>query len=219
MQEQCPPMAAEPTATCPQCSRMIAPEDTIVFHYRVLGHLDCRRPRVLSAEERTLLLIYCRDHHVAECVRCGGRFYLREVASLDSFGIRSYGCPWCHTDLTENPAAEDDGVVRQDRSRALRARLPLLFHCRHLPKMGGRQKDNTEPLLAQYDAILRPPRWRGLDAPRARDDRQRSHLIGGVSVLQFRLNSSGKRDCSCVKTCHLSYSCPEHDGLAFEVID
>jgi hypothetical protein len=30
--------------------------------------------------------------------------------------------------------------------------------------------------------------------------RQRFHLIDGVSVLQFRLNSSGKRDYSCVKT-------------------
>jgi hypothetical protein len=88
--------------TCPQCSRTISPDDTIVFHRRLLGHFDCRRPRVLSAEERTLLFMYCRDHHVAECVRCVRRFHLREVASIDSFGIRSHGCLWCHTDLTDS---------------------------------------------------------------------------------------------------------------------
>jgi hypothetical protein len=88
--------------TCPQCSRMISPDDTIVFGHGLLGHLDCRRPRVLSGEERTLLLVYCRDHQVAECVRCAGKFRLGEVASLDQFGIRSHGCPWCHTDLTDS---------------------------------------------------------------------------------------------------------------------
>jgi hypothetical protein len=95
-------MAEQQTATCRECSRTISPEDTIVFGYGLLGHLDGRRPRVLSAEERTLLFIYCRDHQVAECVRCTARFHLREVASLDSFGIRTYGCGWCHTDLTDS---------------------------------------------------------------------------------------------------------------------
>ena len=95
-------MAEQQTATCPECSRTISPDDTIVFDFGLLGHLDCRRPRVLSAEERTLLFIYCRDHQVAECVRCTRRFHLREVASLDSLGIRTYGCGWCHTDLTDS---------------------------------------------------------------------------------------------------------------------
>ena len=62
------PMAEQQTATCPECSRMISPEDTIVFGFGILGHLDCRRPRVLSAEERTLLFIYCRGHQVGECI-------------------------------------------------------------------------------------------------------------------------------------------------------
>src|SRR5436309_5070498 len=95
-------MAELQTATCPHCSWRISPEDTIVFGYGLLGHLDCRRPRVLSAEERTLLFVYCRDHQVAECVPCTARFYLREVSSLDSFGVRTYGCRRCHTDLTDS---------------------------------------------------------------------------------------------------------------------
>jgi len=95
-------MAEQQIATCPECSRTISPEDTIVFRFGILGHLDCRRPRVLNAEERTLLFVYCRDHQVAECVRCTGRFHLREAASFDSFGIRSHECPRCHTDLTDS---------------------------------------------------------------------------------------------------------------------
>jgi hypothetical protein len=87
---------------CPSCDQALSPEDTIVFGHGVLGHLDCRRPRVLSAEERTLLFVYCRGHQVAECVHCVRRFHLRDVTSLDSFGIRLHVCPWCHTDLTDS---------------------------------------------------------------------------------------------------------------------
>ncbi len=118
-------MAEQQTATCPHCSRMISPDDTIVFGYGLLGHLDCRRPRVLTAEERTLLFIYCRDHQVAECVRCTGKFRLGEVASLDPFGIRSHGCPWCHTDLTDSIRAHLYGCAMlpvEVRRRAQAAR-------------------------------------------------------------------------------------------------
>ena len=87
---------------CPSCGQALSPEDTIVFGHGLLGHLDCRRPRVLSAEERTLLFIYCRDHQVAACIHCARRFHLRDVTSLDSLGIRSHVCPWCHTDLTDS---------------------------------------------------------------------------------------------------------------------
>jgi hypothetical protein len=118
-------LAKQQTATCPHCFRMISPEDTIVFGYGLLGHLDCRRPRVLSAEERALLLIYCRDHPVAECVRCTGKFRLREVASRDLFGIRSHRCPWCHTDLTDSIRAHLYGCAMlpvEVRRRAQAAR-------------------------------------------------------------------------------------------------
>src|SRR5262245_66564010 len=89
------------TATCPQCSRPISPEDTIVYGHGALGHLDCRRPRVLSAEERTIALLYCHDHDVAQCSTCTRRFRLRELVSQDQFGVRLHACPWCHTELTD----------------------------------------------------------------------------------------------------------------------
>ena len=95
-------MAEQQTATCPECYQMISPEDTIVFGHGRLGHLDCRRPRVLSAEERAILLLYCRHHTVAQCVHCGEQFRLPQVGSLDSVGIRSYACPRCRADLTDS---------------------------------------------------------------------------------------------------------------------
>src|SRR5262249_57584367 len=93
-------MAEPHIVTCPQCSRMITSEDTFVFGSGLLGHLDCRRPRVLSAEERTLALLYCHDHEVAECSTCTRRFRLRELVSQDQFGVRLHACPWCHPHLT-----------------------------------------------------------------------------------------------------------------------
>ena len=95
-------MTEPQTGTCPECSRTISPEDTIVFGRGRLGHLDCRRPRVLSAEERTVLFIYCRDHTVAQCGRCRQEFRLPEIASFDSVGIRSHACPGCRADLTDS---------------------------------------------------------------------------------------------------------------------
>jgi hypothetical protein len=118
-------MTEQQTATCAQCSRTISPEDTVVFGYGRLGHLECRRPRVLSAEERTLLFIYCRDHQVAECVRCAGRFHLQEVASRDSFGVHTHRCPQCHTDLTDRLRAHLYGCAMlpvEVRRRAQAAR-------------------------------------------------------------------------------------------------
>ena len=146
-------MAEQQTATCPECSRTISPEDTIVFGFGILGHLDCRRPRVLSAEERTLLFIYCRDHQVAECVRCAGRFHLREVASLDSFGVCSHGCPWCHTDLTDSIRAHLYGCAMlpgEVRRRAQAAREAAAS----LVKQSHQLSDAADVLLREAEAAL-----------------------------------------------------------------
>jgi hypothetical protein len=139
--------------TCPQCSRTISPEDTIVFRHRLLGHLDCRRPRVLSAEERTLLLIYCRDHHVAECVRCAGRFHLREVASIDSLGIRSHGCPWCHTDLTDSIRAHLYGCAMLPVAVRRRAQVARAA-AQRLVQQSGQLSDRADVLLRAAEAAL-----------------------------------------------------------------
>jgi len=139
--------------TCPECTRTISPEDTIIFRLGILGHLDCRRPRVLSAEEHTLLFIYCRDHQVAECVRCARKSHLREVASLDSFGVRTHGCPRCHTDLTDSIRAHLYGCAmlpREVRRRAQAAREAA----RSLVKQSHQLKDAADVLLREAEAAL-----------------------------------------------------------------
>jgi hypothetical protein len=180
--------------TCPQCSRTISPDDTIVFRRRLLGHFDCRRPRVLSAEERTLLFIYCRDHHVAECDRCAGRFHLREVASIDSFGIRSHRCPWCHTDLTDSIRAHLYGCAMlpaEVRRRAQAAREAA----RSLVKQSAQQHvRSVAQLVAEAEAALYSLR----DTIRQAQTRSGTKLLGrqiriaSYQVLPGHLSSGQK---------------------------
>jgi hypothetical protein len=140
-------------ATCRNCSQILSPVDTLVFRPGLVAHLDCRRPRVLSAEERTLLFVYCRDHQVAECIRCAARFFLREVTSLDSFGIRSHGCPWCHEDLTDSIRVHLYRCVMlpvEVRRRAQAAREAA----RTLVKQSQQANDKADVLMREAEAAL-----------------------------------------------------------------
>ncbi len=173
-------MAEQQTATCPECYRTISPEDTVVFRHSLVGHLDCRRPRVLSAEERTLLILYCRDHPVAECVRCTGKFRLREVASLDSFGVRSHGCPGCHTDLTDSIRAPLYGCAMlpaEVRRRAQAAREAA----RSLVKQSHQLRDATDVVVREAEAALYALRDTMRQAPREASIRVRVPSAGSLS--------------------------------------
>ena len=138
---------------CPGCRRMIAPDDTVVFSHGRLGHLDCRRPRVLSAEERTLLFLYCPDHKIAECSTCRREFLLREVASLARFGVRLYVCPHCNADLTDSIRAHLCGctiVPSEVRCRAQAAREAA----RNLVKLSQQLSDRADVLMREAEAAL-----------------------------------------------------------------
>jgi hypothetical protein len=87
---------------CTRCSRAIGPGDTIMFGAGGLSHVDCRRPRVLSAAERALLFLHCRDHAV-ECAPCASSFRLSELGS-DLRGHTNL-CPHCRRDLTDSVRA------------------------------------------------------------------------------------------------------------------
>jgi hypothetical protein len=125
----------------------------MVFSHGLLGHLDCRRPRVLSADERALLFTYCRNHHVADCVRCAEKFHLREVASRDSVGILTQGCPWCHTDLTDSIRAHLYGCAilpAEVRRRAQVARETA----RGLVKQSHQLRDAADVAIREAEAAL-----------------------------------------------------------------
>jgi hypothetical protein len=85
---------------CARCLQLVCREDTVVFDGGRLMHLDCRRPRDLSPEERALLFKYCFDHAVAECASCSQDFRQQELAS-ELLGNRTNLCPRCTMDLTE----------------------------------------------------------------------------------------------------------------------
>src|SRR5262249_21148077 len=55
-----------------------------------------------TAEERSLLFLYCWDHKAPECSSCRGHFLLREVVAMDRFGVRLHVRPRCHADLTDS---------------------------------------------------------------------------------------------------------------------
>lgn len=151
------------TATCPQCSQLISPDDTIVYGFGVLAHLDCRRPRVLSAEERTLALLYCHDHEVAECSSCARAFRLRELASQNQFGVRLHACPWCRADLTDAIRAHLYACVilpAEVQRRAQEARDAahhLVKQSQQLRQHDGVLMRKAEAALHALRAILRRP--------------------------------------------------------------
>ena len=66
-----------------------------------MSHIDCRRPRDLSPEERALLYRYCWGHAAAKCTACAKNFRHLELAA-DFLGHRTNLCPQCRADLTES---------------------------------------------------------------------------------------------------------------------
>ena len=86
---------------CSRCQQSIAVDDTITLDSDEMMHLNCRRPRELSREERTLLFHYCVGHAVADCRPCADGFRQHELAT-DLSGNHTHLCPRCRADLTDS---------------------------------------------------------------------------------------------------------------------
>src|SRR5437879_1973715 len=103
---------------CIRCARTIGSGDTIMFGAVGLSHVDCRRPRVLSTEERALVFLHCCDHSV-ECAPCASSHRLSELGA-DLRGHTNL-CPHCRQDLTDRVRAhlhKCDMVSEEVRRRA-----------------------------------------------------------------------------------------------------
>jgi len=155
---------------------MISPEDTIVFGRGRLGHLDCRRPRVLSAEERTLALLYCGDHEVAECATCTRRFRLRELVSQDQFGVRLHACPWCHTDLTDRIRAHLYGCAMLPAEVRRRAQVTREA-ARSLVKRSLELRDAADVAVREAEAAIHSLREILRRPPTRSPGRQSYHVL------------------------------------------
>jgi len=86
---------------CSKCFKPIALSDVIESSDGRLSHMDCKNPRMLTAEERALLFVYCFGHAVAYCLDCDRRFRMTELA-VNASGSRTNLCPRCRRDLTQS---------------------------------------------------------------------------------------------------------------------
>jgi len=86
---------------CSKCSKPIALTDIIESHNGHLSHIDCKRPQVLTPEERALFFLYCSGHVVARCPACDVSYRYTELAADMVGGTRTNMCPRCRQDLTE----------------------------------------------------------------------------------------------------------------------
>src|SRR5215510_8380813 len=89
---------------CSKCLEPITLSDVIESSDGRLSHMDCKRTRMLTTEERALLFIYCSGHAVAYCLGCDRHFRMAELAA-DTLGGRTNLCPRCRKDLTESARA------------------------------------------------------------------------------------------------------------------
>src|SRR5262245_65503652 len=86
---------------CAKCSQPIALTDIIEANNGHLSHIDCKRPKVLTPEERALVFVYCAGHVVARCPACDISYRYTELAADILGGGRTNLCPRCRRDLTE----------------------------------------------------------------------------------------------------------------------
>ncbi len=158
----------QPAWACTRCSRTIEPGDTIRFGPSDLSHVDCRRPRVLSAEERALLFLHCCDHAV-ERAPCASSFRLAELGS-DLRGHTNL-CTRCRQDLTDGVRAhlyKCDAISEIVRHRAQAVRVASERLVKESDELGDTadalRREVQTALQALQDAI----RQSSLDNPERR---------------------------------------------------
>ena len=144
------PSVAMPQATCSRCQQWIFADETIAVEGRDIFHVDCRRPRALTHEERVLLFRFCWDHPVAQCEPCSLNLLQEQLAS-DFLGHKTHLCPQCRTDLTESARTHLYACTRlpaQIRERAAAAREAA----RSLVKKSRELSDQADVLLREAEA-------------------------------------------------------------------
>jgi hypothetical protein len=80
---------------------IISSELRRLLHRKVSRLGPCKRPNVLTPEERALVFAYCSGHVVARCAICDVSFRYTELATDILGGSRTNMCPRCRQDLTE----------------------------------------------------------------------------------------------------------------------
>jgi len=137
---------------CSKCSEPIALSDVIESSDGRLSHIDCTRPRMLTAEERALLFVYCSGHAVAYCLGCDLRFRMAELAA-DALGSRTNLCPRCRKDLTPSAQAHVYGCAMLPSEVRLKAQA-VREAAQHLVKESQQLRDTSDVLLREAEAAF-----------------------------------------------------------------
>jgi len=138
---------------CSTCSRPIALTDNIESSDGHLTHADCKRPQILTAEERALVFVYCSDHAVAHCQSCSESFRFMELGA-DMIGSgRTNLCPGCRRDLTTQVRAHLFRCVTlpaEIRQKAQEVREAA----QRLIKWSQELSDRSDVLIREAEALL-----------------------------------------------------------------
>ena len=137
---------------CSKCGQFIALSDIVKSSNGLLSHVDCKRPRSLTAEERHLLFVYCSDHAVAQCLSCGLSFRMMELAA-DPLDSRTNMCPRCRKDLTENVRTHLYGCAMLPPEVRLRAQA-VRDAAQRLVKQSQELVDNAGILIGEAETAL-----------------------------------------------------------------
>jgi hypothetical protein len=148
---------------CPQCSKAISPDDTFILDSSRLSHLDCKRPRVLSPEERVALFRFCWEHTVAECEQCAKGYRVTELAS-DLFSGREHLCPQCRADLLGSVRAHLYSCAILSATVLQRLREARVV-AQRLVKRGREPSDVADVLMRELEVALHALREAAVEKP------------------------------------------------------
>src|SRR5262252_3002856 len=137
---------------CSKCSEPIALSDVIESSDGRLSHIDCARPRMLTAEEQALLFVYCSGHAAAYCLGCDLRFRPAELAA-DALGSRTNLCPRCRRDLTQSARAHLYSCAMLPAEIQRRAK-EVREAAQNLVKESKQLRDTSDVLIREAEALL-----------------------------------------------------------------
>ena len=132
---------------CSKCSQPIALTDIIESHDGHLSHVDCKRPQILTPEERALVFVYCSGHVVARCPACDISYRYTELAADMVGGSRTNMCPRCRQDLTE--------AVRAHLFRCAMLPSEIRLRAQAVREAAQRLVKETQQLGDRSDVLIR----------------------------------------------------------------
>jgi hypothetical protein len=132
---------------CTKCFKPIALSDVIESTNGHVSHVDCKRPHVLTPEERTLVFVYCSGHVVARCPACDISCRDTELAADILGGGRTNMCPRCRQDLTE--------AVRAHLFRCAMLPSEIRLRAQAVREAAQRLVKETQQLGDRSDVLIR----------------------------------------------------------------